>query len=329
MSDRDTSAPDASDPDVGPPAEVSVRRLGDELSREVAEVRVQLREASMRSDAHALSGNLQAAIAARAEQRAILQEFEARLRRKVAEAAVERDVEDVLRGVADDGSPEGLPQDRSRDTAGPVSGPARNDDRSEGSDGAVPLRQLPATVGALLAFTAAVALAAPGADAPSGPEAPIDRPDPAVTRTVPHETGAVTPAPDGDAPDARSDDPGAGEADSTTTPTISDESSGAEDGDEQAPRGLLAGLTGPAPSVDRPPSAEGPTLDIVAPDVPEVTDAVTSPPQAEAEPPPLPEQPDDDAAVPSEQPAADAADGSAEAPGAAPSAEADADGTVG
>lgn len=80
----------------GVPSGVSQARLAHEVKREVAELRVRMSEASLRSGALRDAGHPHAAAEVVAEQRAMLDDFRNRLDAVVSAAAVEREAELVL-----------------------------------------------------------------------------------------------------------------------------------------------------------------------------------------------------------------------------------------
>ena len=86
---------------TGRPSLVASARLADAIGREVADLRVRLEEASLRSDAYREAGQTRAAAQVVDEQRALVAGFADRLGSVLAGAAVEREAEDVLAGTGD------------------------------------------------------------------------------------------------------------------------------------------------------------------------------------------------------------------------------------
>lgn len=85
--------------DAVAPSERATERLRHELDREVADLRLQLEEASLRSDVYLHAGYPDEAAEVVDEQRRLLSRFEDRLRQSVSEAAVEAEAERVFAGV--------------------------------------------------------------------------------------------------------------------------------------------------------------------------------------------------------------------------------------
>lgn len=75
-------------------------RLRADVTREVAELRCRLREAGLRADALLAAGCRHEAVAAVAEQRALVRGFERRLVSAIVASAVEREAERVLAAAA-------------------------------------------------------------------------------------------------------------------------------------------------------------------------------------------------------------------------------------
>lgn len=83
-------------PSGAPPSGYAARRLGEELRREVADLRVRLQETTLRSDAYLAAGYPEAAAEVVAEQRQLIARFHARVDRSTAAASVEAEAERVL-----------------------------------------------------------------------------------------------------------------------------------------------------------------------------------------------------------------------------------------
>lgn len=144
---------------TGPSAHAA-GRYGLEVAREVADLRVRLREAVMRSEVFLEAGRPDAAARVVAEQRAAVAALRDRLAASTRRAAVEAEAERILAGAPGFDQFAGLPRDRAREdvSTGGIMRPTRpTPRRSPSHDHAGLLRRLPAAAAA-----AALSLAAAG-----------------------------------------------------------------------------------------------------------------------------------------------------------------------
>lgn len=90
------------EPGSGAPSQRAAERLRAGVSRDVADLRLQLEEASLRSDALLWAGYPAQAAEVVDEKRELVSRFEARLRQRLSEAAVEAEAERVLAAASAD-----------------------------------------------------------------------------------------------------------------------------------------------------------------------------------------------------------------------------------
>ena len=188
------------------PSDRASARLRGDVSREVADLRLQLEEAALRSDAYLQAGYPEEAAEVVDEQRQLLSRFQARLRQSMSEAAVEAEAERVLAAA-----PGAAAFSDDPDPSGPSDAP----------------RFSPALVSAVVAALLAVlAIGGPGADGTlSAAESPSAE-DPSTTAVAaldgtaegPGHARSMRPAP-AVAPDPSAASAGGGAATPDPSPT--------------------------------------------------------------------------------------------------------------